>query len=229
MAILVNADELIDMQSRLVRFDSQNARNWTNIHTVTVLAFVYVPLNLATSIFGMNIQQLNRNGQPIWVFLITTVVAVLVTFFVWFAIEQRMGYLAWQKQMSAPTDRDSSWPGRGTDYNFATRLAILSMLLQRGCHRWAWSSGAWLRILTNELVSAQLIARENKTLSTATRSINPNYAEFRAFSACDYVCKHIKPGSYVDAFPAGYYQSSVWITPLDDEEVTTHAVNAVPK
>lgn len=177
----------------------------------------------------MNIQQLNRNGQPIWVFLITTVVAVFVTFFVWFAIEQRMGYLTWRKEMSAPADHDSLWSGRGTNYNLVTRLAILIMLLQRGHHRWAWSSRAWLRILTNERVGAELIARENRTLSTATRPIDPNYAEFRALSACDYVCKHIKPGSHVDAFPAGYCQSSVWIARLDDEEVTPHAVHAVPK
>ncbi|KAG6997601.1 hypothetical protein G7Y79_00039g075630 [Physcia stellaris] len=78
------------------------------VKIVTILAFVYVPLNLATSIFGMNIQQLNRNGQPIWVFLVTTIVAVWVTSFVWFAIEQRMGYLTWRKEMSAPVDYDSS-------------------------------------------------------------------------------------------------------------------------
>ena len=140
-----------------------------------------------------------------------------------------MGYLTWRKEMSAPADHDSLWSGRGTNYNLVTRLAILIMLLQRGHHRWAWSSRAWLRILTNERVGAELIARENRTLSTATRPIDPNYAEFRALSACDYVCKHIKPGSHVDAFPAGYCQSSVWIARLDDEEVTPHAVHAVPK
>lgn len=55
--------------------------------SVTVLAFVYVPLNLATSIFGMNLQQLNNNGQQIWVFIITAVAAILVTAGLWFCFE----------------------------------------------------------------------------------------------------------------------------------------------
>ena len=150
-----------------------------------------------------------------------------MTFFVWFAFEQRMGYLTWRKEMSAPVGYDSSWSGRGTCYNFVTRLAILIMLLQRGHHRWAWSSRAWLRILTNERVGGELIARENRTLSNATRPINSKYAEFQTISACDYVCKHIKAGSHVDAFPVIYGQSGIWIARLDDEEITPHAVQAV--
>lgn len=35
---------------------------------VTVLALVYVPVNLATSVFGMNLQQLNGNGQTLEIF-----------------------------------------------------------------------------------------------------------------------------------------------------------------
>ena len=36
----------------------------------------------------MNLQQLNNNGKQFWVFLITAVVALFLTFFAWLLIEQ---------------------------------------------------------------------------------------------------------------------------------------------
>lgn len=49
------------------------------VKVFTVLAFLYVPLNLATSIFGMNIQQLNGTGVSIDAFLGTAVAALFLT------------------------------------------------------------------------------------------------------------------------------------------------------
>ena len=54
---------------------------------VTILAFIYVPINLATSVFGMNLQQLNQNGQNFWSFVVTAIVALLITGLVWFSLE----------------------------------------------------------------------------------------------------------------------------------------------
>ncbi len=54
--------------------------------SVTILAFVYVPINLATSIFGMNLQELNQSGQTIGSFLVTALVSLLVTDFMWFCL-----------------------------------------------------------------------------------------------------------------------------------------------
>lgn len=51
------------------------------------MAFVYVPINLATSIFGMNLQQLNQSGQNIWLFVITALICLLVTAFFCLVIE----------------------------------------------------------------------------------------------------------------------------------------------
>ena len=38
---------------------------------VTVLAFIFVPFSLTTSIFGMNLQELNQSGKTLQAFLIT--------------------------------------------------------------------------------------------------------------------------------------------------------------
>ena len=54
---------------------------------VTILAFIYVPINLATSVFGMNLKQLNGQGQNFWSFIVTAIVALLITGFVWFSLE----------------------------------------------------------------------------------------------------------------------------------------------
>lgn len=63
-----------------------------HITIVTILAFVYVPLNLASSIYGMNIQQLNGSGQSVWVFVVTAVVALLITAGTWYLSEATNTY-----------------------------------------------------------------------------------------------------------------------------------------
>ena len=44
---------------------------------VTILAFIFVPMNLASSIFGMNVQEINETGHSIWTF-VTTAAALLI-------------------------------------------------------------------------------------------------------------------------------------------------------
>lgn len=145
---------------------------------MTILAFVYVPLNLATSIFGMNIQQLNNNGQPIWVFAVTAIIAFLLTFSVWLSVTQTLHYLTWHQQMNECTKMGTPWPERGKHYRFVVRVAILIMLLFKGNGRWAYITRAWIRILTNERVGAGRkcelkFDREDK---------------FNNKTACDYIC-----------------------------------------
>jgi Mg2+ and Co2+ transporter CorA len=48
------------------------------MYTVTALAFIFVPISLATSIFGMNIQEIDGTGHGLWVFIVTTVVLCVV-------------------------------------------------------------------------------------------------------------------------------------------------------
>ncbi|KAL9052298.1 MAG: hypothetical protein Q9162_005500 [Coniocarpon cinnabarinum] len=44
---------------------------------LTFLAFIFVPFSIVTSVFGMNIQELNGSGQRIWVFVLTAIVCLL--------------------------------------------------------------------------------------------------------------------------------------------------------
>lgn len=46
---------------------------------LTQLAFIYVPLSFVTGLFGMNVQQINATGLPIWVCFVTLAVIIVLT------------------------------------------------------------------------------------------------------------------------------------------------------
>lgn len=114
--------------------------------SVTLLAFIYVPLNLATSIFGMNLQQLNHNGQNVWVFVGTACVALIVTGLTWLFIEIRATLITWQESRMPFA---SFTPREEKGYPLMTRLAMLAFLVRHGYVIWTWKTNAWLGILTN--------------------------------------------------------------------------------
>ena len=131
----------------------------------------------------MNIQQLNQNGQHIRVFVITACIALLLTFFVWFCIAQITAYAQWREQYKA-FDESKPWPKKGKNYHLLVRVCILYMLLRGGCGRWAWITGAWIRILTNERAG---VHRDFKNLDQEP------VEEFcdEETTACDYVCSYV--------------------------------------
>ena len=47
--------------------------------TVTVLAFIFIPINLVSSVFGMNVQQVNGTGHEIWPFVYTSIVLLALS------------------------------------------------------------------------------------------------------------------------------------------------------
>ena len=52
-------------------YSSWTSKGFTKrIFLVTVLASVFVPISLASSIFGMNIQEINQSGHSIWTFVV---------------------------------------------------------------------------------------------------------------------------------------------------------------
>lgn len=118
----------------------------TEFVKVTVLAFVYVPLNLATSIFGMNIQQLNGSGQKLWVFFTTAVAALLITGGSWL-IPNLKAVVWYRKRAAAKKADDEKW--NGEEYGLLLRMTLLVWLLRGGFKTWMWESGAWAAILTN--------------------------------------------------------------------------------
>ncbi|MCJ1326394.1 hypothetical protein MMC10_003058 [Thelotrema lepadinum] len=139
---------------------------------VTLLAFIYVPLNLATSIFGMNIQQINATGPDMPFFVYTALGILGATIFCWFSIAQHEGYHQWQSR----TQR-----GRGglqirhtSGYCLTARITMLIWLLRHGHASWLWSTNAWIGLLTDDLLG-----------SFKSESTDSN-------SACDYVTRYYK-------------------------------------
>lgn len=145
---------------------------------VTVLAFVYVPLNLATSIFGMNLQELNQNGQQLWVFMTTAVTVLIITTGSWFFLEQVNNYKIWRRGAREKPSRHR----RGTKWALAKRVAMLVWLLENGHRSWMQTSGAWWRILVND----ETAVSDWSTLS----SYSPDgHTEVSRMTAGDYVTK----------------------------------------
>ena len=139
----------------------------------------------------MNLQQLNESGQNVWVFVITAVLALLLTSAVWMAIVIYREYRQWRDQMKASPEDD--WAKRGRQYSFVIRAAILSLILKEGYIRWLWISGAWIRILTNERIKSDRADKLKAQLRTGDDIIkNEARLNFRDQTACDYVCQHIR-------------------------------------
>ena len=140
----------------------------------------------------MNIQQLNNNGQNIWVFVVTASVALLLTYLVWLCTEQFVDFTQWRKQMDVRSRTQSPWAIRGRDYNLLIRLAVLAKLLVEGHGRWLWVTGAWIRILENE----RFMDRPKKI-----RGRNyPHIEKYYDLRICDYVCECITSGPGWEAF-----------------------------
>jgi Mg2+ and Co2+ transporter CorA len=55
---------------------------------LTTLAFLYIPISFVTSIFGMNVKEINESTLPIWIVLVVAVItlgftAALFTVYAW--------------------------------------------------------------------------------------------------------------------------------------------------
>ena len=125
-------------------------RAYSNV--VTVLAFIYVPLNLATSIFGMNIYQLNESGQSFWVFLITALVAMLVTVSAWYLTEQVNSYRKWYEanvRNGNIKDDERPTPPEQARLSLMMKANMLIGLSLSSSKYWVIKKGIWWRFLTN--------------------------------------------------------------------------------
>ena len=148
-------------------------------HTVvTLLAFVYVPLNLATSLFSMNINEINDNGPAVWTFIITAIVAISLTATFWGFMEFNRKYVLWRKNFKSRIESDYQLPDLG--YDFFTIFCLLVYLI-RGFHRqWAWKTGIWIYVLTDDRT------RKFRHLDDCpTRMTRPSYN-----TACNFITQH---------------------------------------
>lgn len=112
---------------------------------VTILAFVFIPLSLATSFFGMNIQELNSTGQPIWIFLVTSVGILLMALTIWAIFYQ------WTKFLHAPQYVNRGFTKSEVDSvpSRLTRVKSFLWLISHGHVVWCWRSGILFALLTS--------------------------------------------------------------------------------
>ncbi|KAI4104432.1 MAG: hypothetical protein L6R37_003251 [Teloschistes peruensis] len=79
---------------------------------VTTLAFIFIPTSLASSIFGMNVQEINSTGKPIWTFVLTGILltsAAVVSWFLSFLIQESSRRNEERSHFSRKRRLDRAW------------------------------------------------------------------------------------------------------------------------
>lgn len=107
----------------------------------------------------MNLQQLNGSGQGLWDFLITAVLALVITGATWWVIEQLNSLRAWRRrdrQTYKPPRKNEPDKRRSPDYSLLVRLTMITWLITHGHWSWMIKSGAGWCVLTNS--SAEKVA-----------------------------------------------------------------------
>ncbi len=128
---------------------------------MTILAFIYAPLNTATSIYGMNIQQINSSGHNIGAFIITAAVVLLTTAISWLTMEEINQIKTWHKE-NARTDRSKSdILDHKNQSRIGVRIFMIWRLLIHGHLPWAWKSKALPQILINSRSPINLTVNHN--------------------------------------------------------------------
>ena len=75
------------------KFSHARLLQWlSKLVVVTVLASVFVPISLASSIFGMNIQEINQSGHSIWTFVVCAISMWLLTGLAWLIWQTRRNF-----------------------------------------------------------------------------------------------------------------------------------------
>ncbi len=182
--------------------------------TVTILAFIYAPLNTATSIYGMNIQQINSSGHNIGAFIITAVVLLLTTAISWLTMEEINQIKAWQKE-NARTDRSKSdILDHKNQSRIGVRIFMIWWLLIHGHMTWAWKSRALSQILINSSTPINLLAKHNPPVSGPP---------IEQQSACVYVAYYIGKWSSETGYYAGHPGQNPFSIAVVDEEKDSDA------
>ncbi len=139
-----------------------------------MLAFIYVPLTTVTSIYGMNVQQINQSGHSVWIVVITAVIALLVTGYSWSLIEGFYKVKAWRGRSKEAVSQGRS------KYGLAIRVFMIFGLIKEGHSRWMWKTNAWWQIITNS----------DSDFSPSDLLRMP---PFQGATACDYVSYFASP------------------------------------
>lgn len=140
----------------------------------------------------MNIQQLNRSGQSLWVFLCTAGVALLLTGMLWYCAEEISKYRAWTQQLiDCKRERLISAQGLAPEiqkHGILVRFSLLLWLVRRGQWPWSWRSGAWFHILIN----SERLPEIEENLGIGLRRQFPNEWPLWQVPAGQYVSKAMR-------------------------------------
>ncbi|KAH6865932.1 hypothetical protein BKA58DRAFT_229750 [Alternaria rosae] len=80
--------------SKSIHMAEMSIRESKRVMLLTALAFIFLPVSLASSVYGMNVQQVNGTGHSIRVFVITAVAMCASSVFLWAASAAFQSYRA---------------------------------------------------------------------------------------------------------------------------------------
>ena len=133
----------LEESKRSIELSNRQIYESKRVKVFTVLAFFYVPLNLATSVFGMNIQQLNGSGTSIGGFLGTAVMLLFLTGLSWSILEGVQDVRAWLRRL--PNDGGILCENQ----SIFVRLYMIWWLCRNGWFVWTIRTGAGWCLLIN--------------------------------------------------------------------------------
>ena len=101
----------------------------------------------------MNLSELNGSGKNLKDFLVTAIVALLITAVSWFLTEEINKYLLYWRRRSQVGER----------FTIGARLGMFVWLQKNGPIGWWLEAGAWWRILINsENTTSELVRIYNQ-------------------------------------------------------------------
>lgn len=125
-----------------IEMSKKSIEEGKRIKLLTMLAFFFIPVSLATSIYGMNLQQINQTGHDIWAFVITAVAIVVVALLAWaLSLLINSAWTNWR-------DPRRYYPSREYD-SFWHRCKMIVYLFLQGHTVWMIKTGGLLALLTN--------------------------------------------------------------------------------
>jgi len=106
---MLTDSKIMREDSQVMREDSQIMKQQAARTTLlTTLAVIYLPLQLITGIFGMNIKEITGDGRPRWWACLAALGAgAILTFLVYLAVEWWQWRMYQQKAREAEKEKDA--------------------------------------------------------------------------------------------------------------------------
>ena len=145
--------ERIQVETSLasVRESRKSIDEAASVKRLTQLAFIFIPLTYASSLFGMNIKEMTGDGPKLWIFVVISICVILTTF----------GFSLFARRILRPND--------GPEWTYYS--AIFYMGRKNGLLWYIIKSGALITILTaGRLGSAESFEGSLAKLRTVARN-----------------------------------------------------------